>query len=319
MKRFVLIATVLQASLLAGAPALAAAPLPPNAAEASKHFERGLTLVDDEDWSSALVEFQRAYDLDPNFRVLFDIGQCRYQLHDYPDALHAFQRYLSDGGDAVPPDRRSKVQADVELLKGRVATVRISSTAAGAQVSVDDAVVGTTPLADALLVSAGVHRIVLRPPGGPEVTREVTVAGEEHADVALDPVPTPAPVAGVASVADATPPAPAGDPSLVPAWVALGVGVAGAAAGTYFGVAAIDDKNRLEAQCAGKVCALSSQSLLSRAHGEALGSTIGVAVGAAGLVTGGLYIVFTRSKHNPQKPAMGLVVGPGTLAGKWSF
>jgi hypothetical protein len=306
MKRILLIVTALEACVVAGAPASALAAPPPNTAEASKHFDRGLTLVDEEDWTGALVEFERAYDLDPNYRVLFDIGQCRYQVHDYAGALRAFQRYLADGGEAVPAERRSKVLADVEVL-------------IGAEVRLDDAVVGTTPLVAPLLVSAGLHRITLHPTdGGSTVTREIALTGEEHAEITLDSVPPPPTVRGIAVPNPAAPP-PAVAPSLLPAWIAFGVGAAGAAAGAYFGVAAMADKSQLDAQCAGKVCPASSQAILSRAQREAVGATVGVAVGAAGVVTGGIVLVISRSGRPSHRPAMGLLVSPGMLGGTWSF
>jgi hypothetical protein len=301
------------AALAVGLPAPSTAASPPaSAAEASKHFDRGVKLVDDEDWAGALVEFERAYEIFPNYRVLFDIAQCRYQLHDYPGALKAFQRYLADGNDAIPPDRRAKVESDVDGLKGRVASLRVTSSVAGAEVSVDDAVVGTTPLSEPIAVSAGRHKITVRRQGWAAASREVALAGEEVSEVALDPI-SPAAAASMAAAPMEGPPRAGSGPTLLPAWVAFGLGGAAAAAAAYFGVAALEDKNQLQGQCTGKVCPPSSQALISTSQRDALISTIGTSVAAAGVTVGVVYIALARREQAPSAPHAGILLGPGWL------
>ncbi|MBV9946426.1 MAG: tetratricopeptide repeat protein, partial [Myxococcales bacterium] len=42
--------------------------------DASVHFKRGLQLFDEGDYTLALVEFNRAYQLAPNYRALYNIA-----------------------------------------------------------------------------------------------------------------------------------------------------------------------------------------------------------------------------------------------------
>jgi tetratricopeptide (TPR) repeat protein len=58
--------------------------------EASERFRRGVKLYRDADYVAALVEFKRAYELAPNFRVLYNLGQTSRQLKDYAAALDAY-------------------------------------------------------------------------------------------------------------------------------------------------------------------------------------------------------------------------------------
>src|SRR5580658_10417014 len=95
--------------------------------EASIHFDRGVKLFQDQDWRGALIEFERAYAVSPNYRVLYNIGQCRHQLRDYAGALEAFQKYLTQGDAHLTAERRKQVQANIDELGERVARVRISS------------------------------------------------------------------------------------------------------------------------------------------------------------------------------------------------
>jgi len=319
MKRAIYFTSAALACAFAFAPRRALATPPPSSAEASKHFESGVKLADEEDWATALIEFERAYDLDPDYRVLFDIGQCRYQLHDYPGALSAFQRYVAEGKDAIAADRRTKVEADIKVLEGRVATLHVSSGVAGAEVLVDDVVVGKTPLAAPIVVSAGRHKITVRHEGAENVSRDVALAGEEVAELALDPIipkamPPPSSAEnGVLAASDHA-------PSALPVWLSFGVAAAGVGVGAYFGVAAIDGKNDLDRECAGKVCPPSAQTLISSSQLDGILSTVCTAVGAAAAVGGIAYLALVIGGHKGHDGATtSLVIGPGWLAERGSF
>src|SRR5690349_8071602 len=84
--------------LLAVAPALAqrpattpaqtTAPAAANDAQqrkqrASEHFERGVMLYGDGAHRAALIEFERAYETLPDFRLLYNIAHVRMLLEDY--------------------------------------------------------------------------------------------------------------------------------------------------------------------------------------------------------------------------------------------
>src|SRR5689334_21096548 len=71
------------------------------AAAADRSFRHGVTLFDQKDFPSALAEFERAYALAPEYRVLYNIGLVRFQLGDHAGAYEAFRRYLADGGELV--------------------------------------------------------------------------------------------------------------------------------------------------------------------------------------------------------------------------
>ena len=77
-----------------------------------------------------------------------------YQLLDYAAALQALEKYLHDGGGEVPAAKRSEVERELGKLRARVAKLEIVSNVAGAQVTIDDVAVGTTPLPAPVLVSA---------------------------------------------------------------------------------------------------------------------------------------------------------------------
>ena len=284
--------------------------------EASRHFHRGVELSEDGDWRAALIEFERAYAITPNFRVLYDIGQCRFQLHDYPGALTAFQKYLADGLELVPADRRATVVSDIESLKGRVAFVRLVTPETGAEISIDDTVVGTTPFASPVTVSAGRHKVSASKSGFAGVVRYVDVAGEETLDV---PIHFGAPTATAAGAAVSSP---ARGRSLAPAFVAFGVAVVGAGVGSYLGIVAIQNKHDLAGTCIADSCPASSKPLYDDAQRNALWSTVGFGAAIVGAGVGAAYLVFTRpheSKPSPASAELRIVVGPGSIGVAGTF
>ncbi|NMO15583.1 PEGA domain-containing protein [Pyxidicoccus fallax] len=179
----------------------------PQMEEAQRRYERGREFYEEGDFRAALVEFQRAHELAPSYRLLYNIAQVQYQLQDYAGALRSFQQYLRDGQADITPQRRDEVQREVERLRSRVATLDIVTQPVGAKVSVDDEPVGTTPLSEPVMVSAGRRKVTAELPGEPPVTRMVDVAGMDSMVVRLDFAPPPAPRA-------ATVPPPASEPSV---------------------------------------------------------------------------------------------------------
>jgi tetratricopeptide (TPR) repeat protein len=159
--------------------------------EAGERFRRGLELYNDGDPSLALVEFERAYALVPNYRVLYNIGQVSVQLGRYARARQAFERYLSEGNAEIPAERRQAVETDLTMLARRTAFLTLSVEPAGAEVRVDDALVGRAPLTERILVDAGERRIRIRKPGFEDRSERVVLAGgdEQRLSFKLDALP----------------------------------------------------------------------------------------------------------------------------------
>jgi hypothetical protein len=154
--------------------------------EARARFQKGVQLFREASFEGALAEFRRAYQLAPSYRILYNIGQVQFELHDHVEALKAFRQYLSEGGTEIAADRRAQVEADIQKLEGRVAYVEVSTNADGAQVLIDDVPVGVSPLKGPVLVNSGPRRIAVSKAGYGATARNVTVAGGDRVKVALD-------------------------------------------------------------------------------------------------------------------------------------
>lgn len=144
--------------------------------EARAHHRRGLELYDEGEYRLALVEFQRAYEIGKSFKSLYNIGQVYYQLTNYAKARITLEQYLADGGDAIPEARRAEVEKDLATLRARTATLTVNVNVADAEVVIDDAFVGKSPL-QVVVVNAGELRIRVAKQGFVASTRSLTLAG----------------------------------------------------------------------------------------------------------------------------------------------
>jgi tetratricopeptide (TPR) repeat protein len=161
------------------------------AEEASTRFKRGLQLFDEGDYTLALVEFERAYQLAPNYRALYNIGLVDVQLGRYADAVRTFEQYLHDGGDGVSASRKAEVATTLGELKLRTATVDIAINAPNAEVSLDGKPIEAARLRGPMLIDAGEHTLRATAQGFQPAYRTMTLAGADHVSVRLQLIPVP--------------------------------------------------------------------------------------------------------------------------------
>jgi hypothetical protein len=192
---------LLLALALTLAPVTAGAGEPTTAESASDHFKRGVQFYRERDFRNALIEFKRAYEIEPNYAVLFNLGQTSFELKDYVEAQRAFTAYLEQGKSEIPPDRRKEVEGELEKLETYVARIDLKVNVAGAEVAIDDVVVGKTPLGEPLLVSAGRRKVSVRKDGYAPLTQYIDIGGGDAREVPLSltslearPAPAPAPL-----------------------------------------------------------------------------------------------------------------------------
>lgn len=239
-------------ALAQAAPPAAAAPAAKPAAPAAKtestdpverarvHYERGIQLFNEENYDAALFEFERAYELAPSYKILYNMGRIQRQQNNYAAAMRSYSRYLREGGAGVPAERRAEVEAEMAVLKPRVASVKVTVNVDGADVYADDipvctatiesACVGKSPLQAPIIVNGGRHKITATKPGYAPATALVSVVGSDAIDVKLDLV----------NYAQAAAP-----PRRVPwgGWVATGVLAVGAG---VFGFMTLSQSSKLE-------------------------------------------------------------------------
>jgi tetratricopeptide (TPR) repeat protein len=154
--------------------------------KARASFHRGVQLYNEGSFEAALAEFGKAYQASPNYRILYNIAQTQYDLHDYVGAFKNLEKYLREGGNEISAERREQVVELNRKAEERIAHVEISCNLDGAEIRVDDLPVGVSPLLAPVPVNAGPRRITAVKSGFPTAARRVTVAGTEKAKVTVD-------------------------------------------------------------------------------------------------------------------------------------
>lgn len=157
----------------------------PATAEARERFQRGVALYREGSFDAALAEFRRAYEIAPNYRILYNLAQVQVERHDSVAALNLFGQYLQQGGSEIDGERRAQVERDMQALRGRVADLTIESNITGAQLAIDGVEAGTLPLAGPIQVNSGVRQLTLSKPGYQSSSKSVTIAGAQPLKVML--------------------------------------------------------------------------------------------------------------------------------------
>ena len=263
--------------------------------EARARVQRGLELYDEGDYRLALVELERAYEIAPSYKLLYNIGQIHIQLGEYARAQRALRRYLEDGGAEIAPERRAEVEKDLEMVATRIATVTIEVNVPDAEVFVNDQVAGRAPLAK-LPVEPGTLRIVVTRAGYESQTRAVRLAGGDETVVRIDLVPVKREV--IVKTEGGLP------TTAVVGWIVTGV-LAAAAVGT--GIATNAAYSKFEDQRAAPIGGSAQQAAIDLYdqgdRADALAFTTDVLIGSA-IVAGGISLYFTiRGKPKPGTPA----------------
>lgn len=247
LRLLVLLAITSSSALVAAEPA-ASSPSASATTEARERFQRGVTLYREGSFDAALAEFKRAYEIAPNYRILYNLAQVQVERHDSVAALNLFGQYLQQGGSEIEADRRAQVERDMQSLRGRVSDLTVESNVSGAQLTIDGIEAGTLPLAGPIQVNSGVRQISVVKPGYQSVSKSMTIAGAQPLRITLTLQPLDGKPADNAA-ASKTPSEPKGEQAhglSAPFWVsAVATGLFTGAAVT-FGVVSLNKNQKLD-------------------------------------------------------------------------
>lgn len=155
--------------------------------EAATHFQRGIALYKDNNFSAALSEFKAAYAAVPSWEVLFNIGLCQRRVFQYGLAIDSFTRYLNEGGAKVPKERRAAVDQELQQIKALTAPIAVIVKGAPAKVLVDGEPIGTTPLTEMVLLGPGKHVVRAEREGCAPDEKSIEVVSGVAQALELDP------------------------------------------------------------------------------------------------------------------------------------
>jgi hypothetical protein len=148
--------------------------------EAKDDYSAARILFNDEDFIGALVKFQRAYERAGDPRLLWNMAACEKNMRHYANVLRLLERYEREGSGLMSPGHRAEFTDVLRTVRLLVSRVQLQVDPDGAQVFLDDVLVGTTPLQDSILVDLGLRKIRVHKSGYKDhlITRNFPDAAE---------------------------------------------------------------------------------------------------------------------------------------------
>jgi hypothetical protein len=139
-------------------------------------YEVGRVLFKDGDFAGALAKFQAAYDKSKDARLLYNLAACERSLHHYARTVRLLVQYKEEqAADQLTDEDRAEANTMLSALKQYVAPLRVTMAEADASVYINDELVGTTPLASAVLVDFGKVTLRITKPGFADHREDVEV------------------------------------------------------------------------------------------------------------------------------------------------
>jgi hypothetical protein len=158
--------------------------LPPAAAAV---YKSGRLLFEDGDYAGALVQFQAAFDQSHDARLYWNLAACEKGMRHYARALELLAKYRGQAS-LDKNDARDADELSAALVPFTIA-VTFRANEAGADVYVDDARVGTTPMSAPVLVDIGTRRFRVTKSGFRDFERTLRVGKTRAMDFDATLVP----------------------------------------------------------------------------------------------------------------------------------
>ncbi len=313
-----LVASVWLAVLVTVCPAVLAAAEPPSAAGL---FERGKADMLAGHYQTGCPAIASSYELEPLPSVLFTLAECHAKWGRVATASVQFRTYLSmvermaDVLRAKHQRRVAFASERLEKLRARVPTVSFrlpEGAPSDTEVRRDGQTVPPASLGVAIALNPGEHQLEVSVPGRTpahqtlvlrEGKRRVVVLVVPAAPSVVPVIEPPQPPAAPATnpphpVPPANPPDPpdVGEHGLARGW-GYGVGAVGLASltvGLVVGVVAISQGETAAEHCPDLQCDAEGMAAVDSGQTYAAVANVAVAVGAVGVVAGGVLLLLAR-------------------------
>ena len=282
-------------------------PAAADVASARSLGQEGVKLADAGNCQDAIDKLARSERLFHAPTTLARLGECQIQVGKIVDGTESLNKVVRETlapgapnafGQAQERARRVLAEAKPKIAKLKIAVAAPPDVALS--VKVDGEPMPPANLNTNRPMDPGEHVIEATAPGYKIARGKVSLAEGGSDTVALtlevDPDAPKAPLAAATTTRTDTtdakrslassPGSAQAEPSRIPAYVALGVGVAGLAVGGIFGGLALRKKGDLNDNCLNGVCGSGQKSNLDDGKTFGTVSTVGFIVGGVGVVAG---------------------------------
>jgi hypothetical protein len=307
-------ARALVVAWLAAAPqaALAAPPAQTSpAARADEPFQTGVRRYQEGDLQGAAAAFALAYEQSHDFRLLYNLAQVQEDLQDHAQALRSLELYLARGGEQIAAERREEVARTQADLERRSASVRVTTTVAGARLWVDGVPAGSLP-SEPTWLNPGVHHLLIARDGHASTLQTIVLLPGERRllEVPLGVAPGVTPKVAPQPAAPSPRGAGASEPSeRMPLWIGMGAAGASAALAVGFALLTRNADARLERELSHYPA--DGEALdAARSRVATLAAATDVCIGASVIAAGAsLYFALASAPRDERRGGDGVALG----------
>ena len=144
-----------------------------NKVEAKKHFKAGVALFKAEKFGGAAVEFDESSRLYKTKGALFNLANCYKALSRYAEALATLKLLEGEFKDTLSENMLGGVKQLRDEINSVTGELRVKVNRNGAEIYMDDELVGKSPLPSPLLLGAGYHVVRVEMEGMETYSRKV--------------------------------------------------------------------------------------------------------------------------------------------------
>ncbi len=152
---------------------------------ARRHFQAGIKLYRDANYSGALAEFEAAYRDKPGPGSLQNVALSQKALFRYAEASHSLRLLLERHAAELDEREQAAVREAIAELEGLVGTLRLEVVPASATVSINGREVSAEEQKNGVKLNVGEHVIVAEAPGFARSSQVVRVAGQQAVQAQL--------------------------------------------------------------------------------------------------------------------------------------
>ncbi len=315
-------ALALVLALQSMAPASLHAAPPPSSedtAAAESLFQDGRKLMAEKRYADACPKFAASQRLAPAVGTMLNLGDCYERLGKTASAWATFLEAASAAQRSNRPDREQTARARAAAVESRLShlVLTVDKAAPGTVIKRDGAPVDDATIGTAVPLDPGTHELEVTAPGKKPWNAKIDVPSGMQLNVVV-PELANEPLRKVARSGDIDesaldeppPPADTSGTRRAVGFGLVGLGVAGVAAGSIFGLKANSNWSDAKGQCQSNGCSQDGVSLASDARTAGNISTVAFITGAVALVTGAVLIITAPSKRSSP---------PSAKAARWGL
>jgi hypothetical protein len=135
-------------------------------------------------WEDAYADYAIAWSMAPDWETAYPVGKAAFKTGHFAEAFARLTFHLKNApADQVPAKQRNDVEAMIEEAKSKTGALTIKADE-GAEILVDNEMIGRAPLTEAIHLDPGTHKVESRR-GSTGESKTVEIAAGGSVDVSF--------------------------------------------------------------------------------------------------------------------------------------